>query len=208
MELWTMVNRFILVVNRATWCSPDGWERSYWMRYYHSFQPFCTNHTQFAHSKSSHSLDFVRDHPSVFIWHHKKLIHWCGNNGGTLSSRCTSSWWDYMVKSSVIMCDSQAKCITGLCRRAKGRYSGQLEGEAGGTQQHSRLAQPNTHVCMKLECQHLIHAAGWWLWNKLCQRVAAAKFHWAAADSGYVEVMAGRRFLLYKLWWNFLRDKF
>lgn len=61
-------------------------------------------------------------------------------------------------------------------------------------QQHSRLPQPNTHVCMKLECQHLIHAAGWWLWNKLCQRVAAAKFHWAAADSGYVEVIAGRRF--------------
>lgn len=73
------------------------------------------------------------------------------------------------------MCDSQAKYITWLCQRAKGRYSGQLEGEAGGMQQHSRLAQPNTHVCMKLECQHLIHAAGWWVWNKLCQRVAAAK---------------------------------
>lgn len=47
---------------------------------------------------------------------------------------------------------------------------------------------------MKLECQHLIHAAGWWLWNKLCQRVAAARFHWAAADSGCAEVTAGRRF--------------
>lgn len=92
-----------------------------------------------------------------------------------LSLQCMSSLSDNMVKPSVIMCDSWAKYITGLCRRAKGRYMGQLEGEAGEMQRHSRLAQPNTHVCMKLECQHLIHAAGWWLWNKLCRRVAAAK---------------------------------
>lgn len=73
-------------------------------------------------------------------------------------------------------------------------------------QQHSRLAQPNTHVCMKLECQHLIHAAGWWLWNKLCQRVAAAKFHWAAADGGCAEVI-GHRVCFINCGETFLRHK-
>lgn len=112
------------------------------------------------------------------------------------------------------MCDSQAKYITWLCRRAKGRYSGQLrgEGEAGGVQQHSRLAQPNTHVCMKLECQHLIHAAGWWLWNKLCQRVAAEKIPLSCSRQWLyeAEVTAGRRFWRGFVYCDetFQRDKF
>lgn len=59
------------------------------------------------------------------------------------------------------MCDSQAKYITWLCRRAKGRYSWQLEGEAGDCSGIQGWLSQNTHVCMKLECQHLIHAAGW-----------------------------------------------
>lgn len=148
----------------------------------------------------------------AFIWRHKKngaLWEW-----RRLPSRCTSSLWDYMAKSSVIMCDSQVKYITWLCRRAKGRYSGQPrgEGEAGGVQQHSRLAQPNTHVCMKLECQHLIHAAGWWLWNKLCQRVAAEKIPLGCSRQWLyeAEVTAGCRFWRGFIYCDetFQRDKF